>query len=73
MVNLLREMRLGVKDIIDSSVKATCAIMEREVTVPSSQVESTKRRLRNSGFMIIGTSEPIGRFRKVWFIRRGGF
>ncbi len=65
-------MKLTVKQILDRSIKATCGITEREVTVKSERVASTKTKLRSKGFVIIGTSEP-GRTRKVWFIRAGGF
>ena len=35
----------------------------------SSKVAQTKAKLKSQGFFIVGTSEPIGRFRKIWFAR----
>jgi len=61
------------KDILGRSSKAVCGIMEREVVVRNERVSETKRKLRAKGFIIIGTSEPNGKTRKVWFIRAGGF
>lgn len=65
--------RQGVQDILQRSNKAVCAVMEREVTVSSSEVASTITRLKNQGFMIIGTSHGNTPTKKIWFIRRGGF
>ena len=62
-----------IQNILKRSTKATCGIMEREVIVPTSKVASTKINLKNKGFIIIGTSEPSGKTRKIWFIRAGGF
>jgi len=61
----------GVQDIIAQSSRAVCATFEREVNVPADKVATTKARLRNKGFFIVGTSEPGTRSRKIWFIRGG--
>lgn len=71
-------MRFGEADndidrIIGRSSKAVCGITERELNVRSENVAKTKATLRARGFVIIGTSEPHGSFRKIWFIRAGGF
>jgi len=69
--DVIRGASNSVRDIIRSSTKAVCGVFEREITVRAEEVSRTKQRLRSAGFMIIGTSEPIGRSRKIWFIRRG--
>ncbi len=69
--NVIKEATGSVKDLLRRSTSAVCAAFEREITVRAEEVSRTKQRLRSSGFMIIGTSEPIGRSRKIWFIRRG--
>lgn len=58
-------------DLVRRSNKAVCAAMEREIRVPSEKVNETKRKLRNAGFFIIGTSEPGTKTRTIWFIRAG--
>jgi len=70
-LRIFKELDRSVSDIVRASSKGVCGITEREITVPSSKVEITKRKLREGGFQIIGTSEPNGRNRKIWFIRRG--
>jgi len=67
------KLRNNVEDIIGKSSPATCGIMEKSVTVQSKNVEATKKRLRASGFRIIGTSEPGAKSRTIWFIIQGGF
>jgi|TARA_Y100000310_G_scaffold342241_1_gene444510 tRNA G18 (ribose-2'-O)-methylase SpoU len=62
-----------VRDLVKMSHKATCGVMEKELTVKAANVSSAKAKLRNAGFRIIGTSEPSGPTRKIWFIVRGGF
>jgi len=66
-------MNLNVKQILGRSTKATCGILEREVVVKNENVSLTKAKLKSKGFVIIGTSEPFGKTRKIWFIRAGGF
>lgn len=61
----------SVADLKNRSSRATCGAFEREITVRAEEVTNTKARLRNAGFMIVGTSEPIGRTRKIWFVARG--
>ena len=63
----------SVKDILTRSTKANCGVMEREVVVKSSKVTSTIARLKNKGFVIIGTSHGNTPSKKIWFIRAGGF
>ena len=72
-LNRFGENNSDVDRILGRSVSATCGIMEREVSVRAENVEKVKRSLRAKGFIIIGTSEPGTKFRKVWFIRSGGF
>ncbi len=62
-----------VKDLLRRSTSATCGIMEREIVVDSNKVDEVKRRLKGKGFVIVGTSEPGRKTRKIWFIRAGGF
>ncbi len=59
--------------ILKRSVSATCGIMERQINVRNENIAETKATLKSKGFIIIGTSEPNGKRRKVWFIRSGGF
>ena len=63
----------NIDSILDRSKSATCGVMEREINVKIENVAKTKAALRSKGFVIIGTSEPNGRFRKIWYIRSGGF
>lgn len=69
--NLFNKGRYGASDILKQSKRATCGTFEREVTVPSSRVASTKKRLKEAGFMIVGTSESNGSTRKIWFVPYG--
>lgn len=60
-----------MQDILNRSVKATCGISEKQITVAKKNVDKTIARLRNAGFYVIGKSldkDPT----KIWFIRRGG-
>ena len=65
------DLSSGVSRIVRDSVRATCGSFERELTVPASKVAVTKAKLRASGMMIVGTSEPNGSSRKIWFVPRG--
>ena len=67
------ESRNDIDTILKRSHPATCGIMEREINLRTENVAKTKATLRKKGFVIIGTSEPNGSRRKVWFIRSGGF
>ncbi|KKN08056.1 hypothetical protein LCGC14_1060550 [marine sediment metagenome] len=58
-------------NILQRSTKATCGLFEREIVVPSEKVGAMKKRLRDKGFVIVGTSESIGRNRKIWFVPAG--
>ena len=58
-------------NLLQRSTKATCGLFEREVIVSSEKVSDAKKRLRDRGFIIIGTSEPIGRNKKIWFVPAG--
>ena len=64
-------MEIKLDNILKKSTSATCGMFEREVVVASAKVDETKKRLRDKGFMIVGTSEPGGKTRKIWFVRRG--
>ena len=63
----------SVVDVISQSTKAVCAAMERELTVPKEKMSSTIRKLKASGYQIIGTSHGNTRMKKIWFIKQGGF
>lgn len=67
------EVDNDIDRILDRSQSAVCGIQEREINVRAENVAKTKATLRSKGFVIIGTSELNGNFRKVWFIRAGGF
>lgn len=54
-------------DLLKGSVPAVCGIMEREKTVKKEHVAELKRKLRAKGYFVVGTSEPNGSTRKVWF------
>ena len=62
---------VSVKEILNRSTSATCGVFEREVILKNKNVSVAKVMLRKKGFNIIGTSEPNGQTRKVWFIRSG--
>ena len=62
-----------IDTILKRSHSAVCGIQEREINVRTENVSKTKATLRKKGFFVIGTSEPNGKTRKVWFIRSGGF
>ena len=67
------EIDSDIDSILNRSHPATCAIMEREINVRLENIAKTKATLKKKGFFVIGTSEPNGKTRKVWFIRSGGF
>lgn len=58
-------------NLLKKSTKATCGLFEREIVIPSKKVSVTKKRLRDKGFVIVGTSEPLGKTRKIWFVPAG--
>ncbi|HEC40004.1 hypothetical protein LCGC14_0509370 [marine sediment metagenome] len=62
---------VDIENILRRSQSATCGVFEKEIVVQSNKVEETKRKLRNKGFRIIGTSESGRKTRKIWFIRPG--
>ena len=62
-----------IDTILKRSHAATCGVMEREINLKVENIAKTKATLKKKGFVIIGTSEPNGPRRKVWFIRAGGF
>ena len=62
-----------IKDILKHSTKATCGIMEREVNVPAMKVPKTINKLKRAGYRVIGTSYGRTKFKKIWFVRHGGF
>lgn len=56
-----------IEKILGMSHPAVCGAFEREVVVKSSEVASTKAKLKAKGFIIVGTG-PAGFNRtKVWF------
>jgi len=63
----------SINSILHRSSKATCGVMEKEIVVRTKKIVETKRKLRPKGFIIIETSEPNGKTRKIWFIRAGRF
>ncbi len=67
------EVNNDIDKILNRSHSAVCGIQEREINVRTENVAKTKATLKSKGFIIIGTGEPNGNFRKVWFIRSGGF
>jgi len=67
------EVDSDIDTILKRSQQAICAIQEREINVRTENVAKTKATLRKKGYYVIGTSEPNGKRRKVWFIRSGGF
>ena len=67
------EVDSDIDTILKRSHVAVCAIQEREINVKTENVAKTKATLKKKGFFVIGTSEPNGKTRKVWFIRSGGF
>ena len=54
-------------DLLKGSTKAVCGVWEKEKTVKKEYVAELKRKLRAKGYYIVGTSEPNGKTRKVWF------
>ncbi len=67
------EVDSDIDTILSRSQRAVCGITEREITLKTENVAKTKATLKKKGYMVIGTSEPNGKTRKVWFIRQGGF
>lgn len=57
----------SIQRILDMSGPAVCGIMEREVQVKASRVESTKRLLKSKGFIIVGTGPGTFGKKKIWF------
>lgn len=58
-----------LKSLLSQSSPAVCGLTEREVVVKTEDVAKTKAALKSKGFFIVGTSEPNGRTRKIWFSR----
>ncbi len=54
-------------NLLRDSIKAECGLQEREITVKSENVSAIKKRLKEQGYFIVGTSESGRKFRKVWF------
>lgn len=67
------EVDSDIDTILRRSQQAICAITEREINVRTENVAKIKATLKKKGYFVIGTSEPNGKRRKVWFIRSGGF
>ena len=59
--------REKVKSILNRSSQAICGVFEKEVVVDSSNVSETKRKLREAGFIIVGTGDAGFGKTKVWF------
>lgn len=72
-LNRFGEGQSDIDSILRRSHAATCGVMERQINVRTENIAKTKATLRSKGFFVIGTSEPNGKRRKVWFIRAGGF
>jgi len=62
-----------VQELLRRSIKATCGVMEREVTVLASKVSGAITKLKAAGYRVIGTSYGKEKAKKIWFILRGGF
>lgn len=62
--NLVRNTK---NDILARSTRAVCGAFEKEVTVSSSKVASTKALLKRKGFIIVGTGPAGPRSTKIWF------
>lgn len=67
------EVDSDIDTILRRSHSAVCGIQEREINLRTENVAKAKATLRKKGYFVIGTSEPNGKTRKVWFIRSGGF
>ncbi len=63
-MDLLKQVK---DEVMGRSVPAVCGIMEREITVKSENVAEIKRKLRQKGMFIVGTSESGKKTRKIWF------
>ena len=61
-----------IDSILGRSSRAVCGINEREVLVRNSNVESTKKLLKQKGFIIVGTGKR-GNSTVIWFNPIGGF
>ncbi len=62
-----------VQELLKRSHKATCGIMERELTVPTRIKNIAIQKLQDKGYNVIGTSLNGSRkTTKIWFIIRGG-
>ena len=62
----------NARDIVRRSHPAVCGLTEREVVVKDENVIEVKRKLRDAGFYIVGTSENGGKTKKIWFSRTVG-
>ncbi len=56
-----------IQKILNKSSRAICGTFEKEVIVKASQVEKTKKILKQKGFIIVGTGPALGDNKKIWF------
>lgn len=67
----LKKNKITKNEIRSRSSPAVCGVFEREMVVRTENVEPMKRKLRERGFIIVGTSEPGRTTRKIWFVPSG--
>ena len=56
-----------IEKILNKSSRAVCGTFEKEVVVKKSNVEKTKKLLKQKGFIIVGTGPALGDNKKIWF------
>jgi hypothetical protein len=71
VATIINDIANGAETIVKQSTQAVCGAFEREVVVPNERVALAKAKLKRAGFNIIGTSEPNGSSRRIWFVKGG--
>ena len=56
-----------IQTILRRSSRAVCGAFEREIVVRNSEVATTQNKLRNSGYIIVGTGRAGPNSTKIWF------
>ena len=62
---------MKIKNIIKSSTKAICGAFEREIIVDRDEVSLIKSKLKDKGYMIVGTGDAGFKKKKIWFNPKG--
>ena len=71
LFDMLDDAEDGVKKILNRSTRAVCGAFERQVVVKDEDVAKTKKKLKNAGFIIVGSGDAGFGKDNVWFSPAG--